>query len=56
MKQTYHCYLNGRFYGSGNLMYMKELFVDYVITHKMYDHTEVDFKIVKIKRIKGKTQ
>lgn len=42
----YKCYLNGRFYGSGNLAYMKELFMDYVIFHKMYGKEEVDFKIV----------
>jgi hypothetical protein len=43
----YKCYLNGKFYGGGNLQYMRELFVDYVISHKMYGKSEVDFKIVK---------
>lgn len=38
---------NGKFYGSGSLRYIKELFVDYVITCKMYDKDEVDFKIMK---------
>jgi hypothetical protein len=47
MKARYKCYLNGKFYGSGNLPYMKELFVDYVILHRMYGRSEVDFKIVK---------
>lgn len=44
----YMCYLNGKFYGSGNLKYMKELFVDYVVTCEMYGKDEVEFKIVKI--------
>jgi hypothetical protein len=47
MKQTYKCYLNGKLYGGGNLMYMKELFTDYVIRHEMYGKDEVEFKIVK---------
>lgn len=47
MKVRYACYLNGKFYGSGSLAYMKELFVDYVILHRMYERDEVDFKIVK---------
>jgi hypothetical protein len=45
--KMYKCYLNGKFYGGGNLQYMRELLVDYVITHKMYGKSEVDFKIVK---------
>jgi hypothetical protein len=43
----YKCYLNGKFYGSGDLEYMKELFVDYVVTCKMYGKSEVDFKIMR---------
>jgi hypothetical protein len=50
MSVRYSCYLNGKFYGSGNLAYMKELFVDYVIFHRMYGRSEVDFKIVKEER------
>lgn len=50
----YKCYLNGKFYGGGNLQYMRELFVDYVITHKMYGKSEVDFKIVKEARVNEK--
>jgi len=47
-REHYKCYLNGKFYGSGDLNYMRELFIDYVITHKMYNKNEVDFKIVKM--------
>jgi hypothetical protein len=43
----YKCYLNGKFYGGGNLRYMHELFADYVIHNKMYGKPEVDFKIVR---------
>jgi hypothetical protein len=43
----YECYLNGNFYGSGDLSYMKELFVDYVVTCEMYGREQCDFKIVK---------
>lgn len=46
-KPTYKCYLNGYFYGSGSLDYMRELFTDYVVTSKMYDKDECEFKIVK---------
>jgi hypothetical protein len=46
-KDCYICYLNGKFYGTGDLKYMKELFVDYVVNCKMYGKSEVDFKIVK---------
>lgn len=45
-KDHYKCYLNGKFYGSGSLDYMHELFKDYVITCKMYGKKECDFKIV----------
>jgi len=44
---TYKCYLNGQFYGSGSLLYMRELFVDYVVTCQMYGREECEFKIVK---------
>lgn len=47
LKETYKCFLNDTVYGAGSLDYMKELFVDYVITHKMYGKKECDFKIVK---------
>ena len=47
MKEIYVCLINGKFYGSGSLRYIKELFVDYVITCKMYDKDEVDFKIME---------
>lgn len=43
----YKCYLNGKFYGSGDLAYMKELFVDYVVTCEMYGKSECNFKIIK---------
>lgn len=47
---TYKCFLNGKFYGSGNAQYMKELFNDYVVIKRMYGKKEVDFKIVKVDR------
>lgn len=43
----YTCYLNGKFYGRGDLEYMKELFVDYVVSSEMYGKDESDWKIVK---------
>lgn len=46
---VFKCYLNGKFYGSGDLHYMHELFKDYVLDCGMYGKDEVDFKIVKIK-------
>lgn len=46
-QDTYKCYLNGKFYGGGGLNYMKELFVDYVVTCEMYGRKECEFKIVK---------
>lgn len=44
----YMCYLNGKFYGIGDLAYMHELFKDYVITCEMYEKKECEFKIVKV--------
>ena len=41
------CYLNGEFYGSGDADYIRELFVDYVVTCEMYGRKECEFKIVK---------
>jgi hypothetical protein len=52
MTVRYKCYLNGKFYGSGPLAYMRELFVDYVILNQMYGRSEVDFKIVKEERVR----
>jgi hypothetical protein len=49
MKQTYICILNGKFYGSGSLAYMNELFTDYVNKHQLYGKDEVEFKIIKKK-------
>jgi hypothetical protein len=46
-REHYKCYLNGKFYGSGNLKYMHELFKDYVITCKMYGREDCKFKIIK---------
>lgn len=43
----FKCYLNGKFYGSGDLHYMYELFRDYVITNELYGKDIVEFKIVK---------
>ncbi|MDE3840950.1 hypothetical protein C0966_16920 (plasmid) [Bacillus methanolicus] len=53
MSTLYKCYLNGKFYGFGNLEYMKELFVDYVVLNRMYGRDEVDFKIIKEVRDKN---
>ena len=44
----YQCYLNGNFYGGGNLDYMHELFKDYVLTCGMYGRKTCEFKIVKV--------
>lgn len=43
----YECYLNGKFYGSGNLEYMHELFKDYVVACQMYGKRECEFKVVR---------
>lgn len=43
----YYCYLNGKLHGCGDLKYMAELFYDYVVTMKIYDREEVEFKITK---------
>lgn len=50
MKETYLCYLNGKFYGGGDLKYMRELFIDYVVNCKMYCKDEVEFKVIKHKQ------
>ncbi|MEK4824567.1 hypothetical protein NSS71_08410 [Niallia sp. FSL W8-0951] len=47
MKEVYHCYLNGSFYGAGSKEYMKELFIDYVVTCEMYGKDKCSFEIVK---------
>lgn len=48
MNKRYECWLNGQFYGGGNLAYMKELFVDYVINCEMYGKKQAEFKIIEI--------
>lgn len=45
-KDYYKCYLNGMFYGSGDINHIHELFKDYVITCKMYGRKECTFKVV----------
>ncbi|MGZ9868219.1 hypothetical protein ACU3L3_07330 [Priestia endophytica] len=50
-KGIYTMFVNGRFYGSGDLLYMKELFATYVVTCGMYDKDEVTFKIEKKERV-----
>ena len=35
-------------YGTGNMLYIKELLFDYLVTHNIYDDEEVEFKIIKI--------
>lgn len=46
-KECYKCYLNGVFYGSGNINHIHELFKDYVIASKMYSKKECVFRIIK---------
>lgn len=46
--KLYKCFLNGKPYGTGDLDYMKELFVDYVVTCEMYDKDRCDFTIVSL--------
>jgi len=43
--QTYACFINGKFYGAGDLEYMNELFRDYVVTSGMYGKDECTFRI-----------
>ncbi len=47
MKDRYIMFLNGQFYGGGDLEYMKELFIDYVVTCKMYGKNDVTISIQK---------
>lgn len=47
-EDLYSCYLNGVFYGSGDLEYIHELFKDYVLICKMYGKKECEFKIAKM--------
>lgn len=46
MKKQYVCFLNGKRYGSGDMEYMKELFIDYFITCNMYGNEVGEFKVV----------
>lgn len=45
MKQTYVCFLNGKFYGAGDLEYMNDLFRDYVVISEMYGKDDCTFRI-----------
>jgi hypothetical protein len=45
MKQTYACFLNGKFYGAGDIEYMNDLFRDYVVTSEMYGKDDCTFRI-----------
>ncbi|EME76200.1 hypothetical protein OZL92_20850 [Bacillus sonorensis] len=45
MAETYACFINGKFYGAGDLEYMNELFRDYVITHGLYGKDDCTFRI-----------
>ena len=49
MAEIYECYLNGKFYGSGPLEYIRELFEDYFITCKMYGRDKAEFTVRKRK-------
>ena len=35
-------------YGTGSMLYIKELLFDYLVTHDIYDDQEVEFKIKKL--------
>lgn len=42
---TYSMYLNGYFYGRGDLKYIEELIVDYVFICEMYGRKHCDIRI-----------
>ncbi len=46
----YNFYLNGNFYGNGDLHFMEELFIDYVVSMKMYDKDEIIIKIIEMNK------
>ena len=46
MKEQYVCYLNGKRYGSGDMEYMRELFIDYFVTCQMHGNEQGEFKVV----------
>ncbi|KAA0813070.1 hypothetical protein SFC27_22585 [Bacillus licheniformis] len=45
MYQIYACFLNGKFYGAGDLEYMHELFRDYVVYCEMYGRDDCTFRV-----------
>ncbi|WP_144625156.1 hypothetical protein [Bacillus altitudinis] len=45
MTQIYACFLNGKFYGAGDLGYMNELFRDYVVNHGLYGKDDCTFRV-----------
>lgn len=49
----YILYLNGSPYGRGDLPYMMELINDYVMTNKLYGHSEVEFQIIERDKVRG---
>lgn len=42
---VFKLYLNGRFYGSGDLPYMNELIADYLVKNGMYGKDKMDFSV-----------
>ena len=38
-----------RFYGIGSMYYMRELILDYLVVHDMYNEDQVEFKIERYK-------
>ena len=51
MKNQYICFLNGERYGSGDMEYMRELFIDYFVTCKMHGREQGEFKVVSQKKL-----
>jgi hypothetical protein len=46
MRQRYHLYLNGKFYGSGPIGYMHELIANCLVGNGMYGKDDVTFRVV----------
>ena len=47
-RKVYVMEVDGKLYGKGPADYMRELFVDYVVTCGMYGKTDVTFRIKKV--------
>ncbi len=46
INNIYNCKINGEYYGTGRLDYMRELFNDYIDSN-MYDRNSVSFEIYR---------